>query len=88
MCGKFFYDVEDVDLVHLYTNKRLLAEKEPINDDDYDLTYTDYGLSLNELRKIYYKLVVLSEDNTKFNAEDYLFDHLTGNNPHIRRREK
>ena len=90
VCGEYFYDIEDVDMVDLFESKRILAKEVSYGNDDslYDLTYTDYDVSLNDLRRIYYKLSVLSEDNTKFNAEDYLFDHLTGNNPNIRRRKK
>ena len=90
ICGKYFYDIEDADLMDLYESKRLLAKEVSYGNDDsfYDLTYTDYDVSLDDLRRIYYKLSVLSENNTKFNAEDYLFDHLTGNNPNIRRRRK
>ena len=88
VCGKLFYDLDDVDLVNLYTDRKLIAKTEDLDEYGYDLTYTDYNLSLNELRKIYYKLSILSEDNKKFNAEDYLFNHLTCLNPNIRRRSK
>ena len=88
ICGKIFYDIDDIDLVKLYNNKRLIAKSVPLREDFYDFGTVDYELSLNELRKIYYQLYQMSNNGNDYNVEDYLFDHLTGNNKDIRRREK
>ena len=90
ICGGLFYDIKDIELLELYNEKKLLAKKISFNNynNSYDFGYINYKLSLNDLRKIYYKLSILSEDNTKFNTEEVLFNHLTGNNPNVRRRKK
>ena len=77
VCDKVYYE-DEVDFDELYKNKRLIAKK---TESGYG--YIDYKLTNIELKRLYIHLLSLSENNTKFNAEDYLFDHLTNNNPNV-----
>ena len=56
ICGQYFFDIDDLDLTKLYDNKRLIAKMVPLREDFYSFGYTDYHISIEKLRKIYYKL--------------------------------